>query len=179
MSTPGTAGVGRRIVWATLWPHQSVGVGGGFDQCSKWESQVPPGVPQKDWSAGGWREEGVGRGWVQPSVPSSAPLQPSRLPGPWGSRSISAPVPWLLMAIVREKDRDVFSLVALFRTFSLPARQGWEASPSQIGPGQGGVAGVRAEWTGFSVLCGHREGQEGPAPPGGQSPQNSFASYAS
>lgn len=36
-----------------------------------------------------------------------------------------------------------------------------ENTPSQIGPGQDGWPRVRAEWTGLSVLCGHRERQEG------------------
>ena len=152
---------------------------GGFKQCSKWESQVPPGVLHQDWSAGGWREEAVGRGWVQPSVPSSAPPQPSRLPGPWGSCFISAPVPWLLMAIVREKDR-CFQFSGIVSDF-LSAGRGRDGRPPlcRVALGKEGWLEAGAEWTGLSVLCGHGEGQEGPAPPGGQSPQHSFASYAS
>lgn len=40
-----------------------------------------------------------------------------------------------------EKDKNVFSLEALFQTFSPWAQGGgWEASPRQGGPRQGGVA---------------------------------------
>lgn len=109
----GTAGVGRRIVWATPRPHQSVGGGWGIQSMFQVGKSGATGSASEglecEWEAGGGGER-----LVWPSVPSSTPRNP-QAPRPLGLRSISAPVPWLLMAIVRgEKDRDVFSLLALF-----------------------------------------------------------------
>lgn len=61
-------------------------------------------------------QTGDGRRWWGEALPRSLfpnPLptpNPLRLPGPWGSRSVSAPVPWLLMAIVPCRKTKMFSV---------------------------------------------------------------------
>lgn len=148
--------------------HESVSV--RVKQCSKWKSQLTPEVPQRDRGAGG---DGRGLGG-QTSVPHAHPT-PTILQSPRPLRftfhfcSSSMDVNGHCSV---EKDKNVFSSVALFWTFSLWAKgRGWEAFPWQSRPRQGGVVldVGRAAWVRgwvdclvcLSVLDVHRESPEG------------------
>lgn len=144
-----------------LVPHETLR--GGVKWCSKRKSQWPlavPGVGEQRVHGGDgrWWGEALPRPLSSKSLPTPIPLQAPRPLGFTFHFCSSSMVVSGHCSV--EKDKNVFSLEALFQTFSPRAKGlGWEASPWQSGPRQGAVAldGGGAAWVDSSVrlsICG-------------------------
>lgn len=152
VSVQSTAGLCGRMACAALSPtthplqkEPLETLKGGGQVVFQMEEAAATGSAPGGWGRGGM-QGGDGRWWGEAlprllspsSVPTPTPLQ--------APRSLGFAFHFCSSSMVvnghcsMEKDKNVFSLEALFRTFSPWAKGlGWEASPWQSGPRQGGV----------------------------------------